>query len=264
MLFQKRVEYIDGSHATSLPLFFSLRVTGNDLTTAFTPFHHLPFHHFPISINHLVKLVRVIESLQEKIIPQRFIIAKEIVFTRIREIGNLRRRKETRGDTRDLLNNLEEKFLINRTWFDGTKERRWPADEALGRRGLLKPIWFHEAPQVSRNVMQVSRQDREDCGKEEVTGPTIGTVYSESRDHRARDAKVLFEKGKEREREIERKKPRQPFIHASAHSRLCTRIRNEVYPEMSFFRDEFLRFRRSRSGIDARERERSSSPIAAY
>lgn len=115
MLFQKRVEYIDGSHATSLPLFFSLRVTGNDLTTAFTPFHHLPFHHFPISINHLVKLVRVIESLQEKIVPQRFIIAKEIVFTRIREIGNLRRREETRGDTRDLLNNLEEKFLINRT-----------------------------------------------------------------------------------------------------------------------------------------------------
>lgn len=113
MLFQKRVEYIDGSHATSLPLFFSLRVTGNDLTTAFTPFHHLPFHHFPISINHLVKLV--IESLQEKIIPQRFIIAKEIVFTRIREIGNLRRREETRGDTQDLLNNLEEKFLINRT-----------------------------------------------------------------------------------------------------------------------------------------------------
>ena len=52
--------------------------------------------------------------------------------------------------------------------------------------------------------MQVSRQDREDCGKEEVTGPTIDTVYSESRDHRARDAKVLFEKGKERERERER------------------------------------------------------------
>lgn len=51
---------------------------------------------------------------------------------------------------------------------------------------------------------------------------------------------------RERKREIERKKPRQPFIHASAHSRLCTRIRNEVYPEMSFFRDEFLRFRPSR------------------
>lgn len=95
------------------------------------------------------------------------------------------------------------------------REQRNVDDEALGRRGLLKPIWFHEAPQVSRNVMQVSRQDREDCGKEEVTGTTIGTVYSESRDHRARDAKVLFEKGKEGER----KKPRQnEFIHASAHS----------------------------------------------
>lgn len=81
MLFQKRVEYIDGSHATSLP-FFSLRMTGNDLTTAFTPFHHLSFH-FPISINHLVKLVRVIESLPGKklsqLSPNYFTIAKEIV-----------------------------------------------------------------------------------------------------------------------------------------------------------------------------------------
>lgn len=119
------------------------------------------------------------------------------------------------------------------------REQRNVDDEALGRRGLLKPIWFHEAPQVSRNVMQVSRQDREDCGKEEVTGPTIGTVYSESRDHRARDAKVLFEKGKEGER----KKPRQnEFIHASAHSLdSALEYESSVSPEMSLFRDEFLR-----------------------
>lgn len=121
-------------------------------------------------------------------------------------------------------------------------------DEALGRRrGLLKPIWFHEAPQVSRNVMQVSRQDREDCGKEEeVTGPTIATVYSESRDHRARDAKVLLEKGKKREKK--RNRGSSLFIHASAHSRHCTRIRMKYSRnvEISLFRDEFLRFRLSR------------------
>lgn len=57
-------------------------MTGNDLATAFTPFHHLSFH-FPISINHLAKLVRVIELIAgKKIIPERLIIAKGIVFTR--------------------------------------------------------------------------------------------------------------------------------------------------------------------------------------
>lgn len=99
---------------------------------------------------------------------------KEISVTRSPSIdfSPIFERRERRGgeETRGLLNNLplgRDKFLINTqrgTSFYRNKGTSMTG-EALGC-GLLKPIWFHEAPQVSRNVMQVSRQDGEDCGKE--------------------------------------------------------------------------------------------------